>query len=94
MTHLTDVQANGNIYADKEKRILLRWGSYPPIVRNGKAQIALSLANPAGYSVWALETTGRRLEKMPCSVEGGKLVFTADVKGPNGARMLYEIVSE
>ena len=31
---------------------------------------------------------------MPCSVEGGKLVFTADVKGPNGARMLYEIVSE
>ena len=94
VTHLTDVQANGNIYADKEKRILLRWGSYPPIVRNGKAQIALSLANPAGYSVWALETTGRRLEKMPCSVEGGKLVFTADVKGPNGARMLYEIVSE
>ncbi len=94
VTHLTDVQADGNVYADKEKRTLLKWGSYPPIVRAGKAQISLALANPAGYTVWALESTGRRLEKMPCAVKDGKLTFTADVKGPNGARMLYEIVAE
>ncbi len=94
VTHLTDVQADGNVYADKEKRTLLKWGSYPPIVRAGKAKVSLALSNPAAFTVWALESTGRRLEKMPASVVDGKLTFTADVKGPNGARMLYEIVAE
>ncbi|MGN0847846.1 MAG: hypothetical protein ACI4RA_10750 [Kiritimatiellia bacterium] len=94
VTHLTDVQANGNVYADKEKRTLLRWGTYPPVVRSGAARVSLALADPSAYAVWALETTGRRLEKMPCSVDGGRLVFTAAVKGPNGARMLYEVVRE
>ena len=36
VTHLTDVQADGNVYADREKRTLLKWGSYPPVVRNGR----------------------------------------------------------
>ena len=94
VTHLTDVQADGNVYADKAKTILLRWGSYPPMVRNGRARVTLALANPGAFTVWALETTGKRLEKMPCAVENGNLVFTADVKGPNGARMLYEVVAE
>ena len=31
---------------------------------------------------------------MPASVEDGRLVFTADVKGPAGARMLYEVAAE
>ncbi len=91
VTHLTDVQANGNVYADPEKRTLLKWGHYPPVVHNGRARVELALDHPEAFTVWALETTGRRLEKMPSRVEGGKLVFTADVKGPNGARMLYEL---
>ncbi len=94
VTHLTDVQADGNVYADKEKRTLLKWGSYPPIVRAGKACISLAVANPSALSVWALETTGKRLEKIPCAVKDGKLMFTAEVKGPHGARMLYEIAAE
>ena len=94
VTHLTDVQADGNVYADAEKRTLLKWGAYPPVVRRGRARVALAVENPAALSVWALETTGRRLEKMPSSVEGGRLVFTADVKGPAGARMLYEVAAE
>ncbi len=94
VTHLTDVQANGNVYAEPEKRTLLKWGAYPPIVHNGTARTALALANPGAYTVWALETTGRRLEKIPSAVQDGRLVFTADVKGPHGARMLYEVVAE
>ena len=94
VTHLTDVQANGNVYAEPEKRTLLKWGAYPPIVHNGTARTTLALANPGAYTVWALETTGRRLEKIPSAVQEGKLVFTADVKGPHGARMLYEVVAE
>ena len=94
VTHLTDVQANGNVYADSEKRVLLKWGSYPPVVRNGRAKVELAVAKPRAFAVWALETTGRRLEKIPSQVVDGKLVFTVDVKGPNGARMLYELARE
>ena len=92
VTHLTDVQADGNVYADRNKRILLKWGSYPPVVRAGQAKVSLALNAPASYAVWALDTTGRRLAKVPAAVTDGRLVFTADVKGSAGAQMLYEIV--
>jgi hypothetical protein len=92
VTHLTDVQADGNIYADKAKTTLLKWGSYPPVVRNGSAAVTLALADPGAYEVWGLATTGKRLEKIPATVRDGKLAFTATVKAADGARMLYEIV--
>ena len=92
VTHLTDVQADGNVYANEEKTVLLKWGRKRSIVRNGEARVSLALAEPEKCEVWALETTGRRLERIPVHVEGGRLVFTAAVKGPNGARMLYEVV--
>lgn len=91
VTHLTDVQGNGNVYAEKAKKILLKWGSYPPVVRNGQARLELACARPERMSVWALATTGERVERVPCEVRGGRLVFTASVKGAEGARMLYEI---
>ena len=94
VTHLTDVQANGNIYADKAKTTLLKWGACPPVVRNGSAAVTLALANPDAYEVWGLATTGKRLEKLPAAVRDGKLAFTATVKAANGARMLYEVVAK
>ena len=94
VSHLTDVQANGNTFAERGRNTLLKWGTFPPVVRAGKALVVLALDKPADYTVWSLATNGKRLEKMPSEVKGGFLVFTADVKGPNGARMLYEVVAE
>ena len=92
VSHLTDVQGDGNIYADKAKTTLLKWGAYPPVVRSGSAAVTLALADPGAYEVWGLATTGKRLEKIPATVRDGKLAFTATVKGSAGARMLYEVV--
>ena len=91
LTHLTDVQGEGTKFADPEKTILLRFGK-GSLVRNGTAQIALALAEPGAYTVYELETSGKRLGTVPAEVKGGKLSFTASVDGPHGARMLYEIV--
>ena len=91
VTHLTDVQGDGNVYAEKTKTTLLEWGSHPPLVRNGTAAVTLALANPGDYEVWGLATTGKRLEKVPAAVRDGKLAFTAAVNAAGGARMLYEI---
>ena len=90
LTHLTDVQGEGAKFADPEKTILLKFGK-GSLVRNGTAQIALALADPGAYTVYELETSGRRLGTVPAEVRDGKLSFTASVDGPHGARMLYEI---
>ena len=62
------------------------------LARNGQARILLALENAADYTVWALETDGRRIEKVPVEVRNGRLFFTAKVKGESGARMLYEVI--
>ena len=90
VTHLTDVQGEGTKFADPEKTILLRFGR-GSLVRNGTAQVKLALAEPAAYTVYELETSGKRLGTVPAEVKDGKLCFMAAVDGPHGARMLYEV---
>ena len=90
LTHLTDVQGEGAKFSDDSMKILLKWGSRP-VVRNGIAEIELAVDRPEAFSVWEIATSGRRLGKITATVSDGRLVFTAGVKGPNGARMLYEI---
>ena len=92
LTHLTDVQGDGSEYSDMSRTMLLKWGTYPPIMRNGTANIALAIDKPEACEVWGLDMSGKRLERIPAAVRNGKLSFTASVKGLNGARMYYEIV--
>ena len=90
LTHITDVQGEDAKFADSERKILLRFG-HGSLVRNGSAKVALALAEPAAYEVYELETGGKRVREIPVEVRDAKLVFTATVEGPDGARMLYEI---
>ncbi len=94
VSHLTDVQSDGITYLDRQMKVCLRFGGYPPIVRNGRAKVALALERAGDCEVWALETSGRRAEKLASEVRDGRLCFTADVNGAGGARMLYEVVAK
>ena len=49
---------------------------------------------PGAYTVYELETSGKRLGTVPAEVKDGKLSFTASVDGPYGARMLHEVVKK
>ena len=92
VTHLTDVQANGNVFADATKTVLLKWGKAPPVARAGRADIRLSHAEPSSLKVWALDTTGVRVAEVPSRAEGGQLVFTAEIKAPK-ACLNYEVAA-
>ena len=94
VSHLTDAQAEGNVYADKAKTTLLKWGRKGTVVRNGKASVSLALEDAAAYEVWGLDTTGRRMERIPSQVIDGRLEFVADVDAKGGARMLYEVFAK
>ena len=66
----------------------------PYLVRNGEAEISINLDNPSAYKIWAISTGGRRLENIDAKVAGKTLTFIARVKGPDGARMQYEIATK
>ncbi len=99
--HLTDSLGTGTRFVratnDKDnvpRVIVLNWGDFkkPILVKDGEAAIDLALEKPDEYEVYALATSGKRLEKVPSSAAGGKLRFTARVKGPDGkARLAYEV---
>lgn len=92
--HLTDVQADGNVYADQKRQILLKWGSAPSIMRAGSARVSLALSEPTRYKVWSIGTDGARRESIPVQVKNGRLCFTASVKGASTARFAYEVAIE
>ena len=72
--------------------MLLAWGKLPHLVHAGTATVRLSLTSADQYKVYSLSTSGRRTGEVPAKIEGGDLTFTCDVKGPEGARMMYEVV--
>ena len=93
VTHVTDVQGEGAKYTDEAMTTTLRWGKCP-VMRNGEVKVAVKIDDPSRYAVYELATTGRRMGAVETKERNGYLVFTASVAGANGARMLYEIVSE
>ena len=91
VSHLTDLANDGDTYEDESRKILLRWGKPPHIVRAGVARLALALGE-GSFRVHALDTSGKRVRKVPCNVAKGRLRFTADVAAdPENATFLYEV---
>ena len=91
LTHVTDVQDTGTVYADRTKQVLLKWGKLPHLMRVGRAEISLALGGAA--QVFALAADGSRRGEIAAETRDGKLVFTADTaRDPANATYLYEIV--
>ena len=94
VVHVTDVQANGNVYADDTRRLWLKKGEGKrplSLAAAGSAEVRLRLEGATDYEVWALDTSGSRVGKISKRVSNGELVFTAEIKHPV-ARFQYELV--
>ncbi|NMA48000.1 MAG: hypothetical protein GX945_15710 [Lentisphaerae bacterium] len=94
LSHLTDLQNEGARFMEKARKTTLGWGKAQHLVRNGRAKVALRLAEPAKATVWQIDLSGKRLAKLPSSVVDGALSIDLAVKGDFGAQMLYEISVE
>jgi hypothetical protein len=91
VTHLTDLQNSGARFAESARRTLLDWGGLPHLMAKGSARVVIACKEAAGLKVWALSTSGKRLEEVPAKADAQGLSFTVDSAGPDGARLLYEI---
>ena len=58
VTHLTDLQNTGIRYGERSRKTLLEWGKLPHLVRAGRAEVRLQIADPSQLHVWALSTSG------------------------------------
>lgn len=91
--HLTNLQAEGSEFADGTFQAQLKQGENP-VVADGEVGMTLRLDDPERYRVWALDTSGRRLDEIPVSVKNGRIGFSVGVRGPDGkARLYYEVVA-
>lgn len=89
-------------YADKGLTILLSSGKSPHIMRNGCAEISLTLEadsacvnSGVAATVYRLSSSGKRLAEVPATWDPatGSLSFTARTDwDPAAATYLYEIV--
>lgn len=92
LTHLTDLQNTGTTYAESARQTLMDWGKLPHLVRHGTAMVRIAVEQPQKWTVYSLSTSGRRIDELPHDVDGDAIVVRCDINGPEGARMLYELV--
>ena len=98
LSHVTDAKNTGARFDDPDCRIWLEYGTTPPLVRCGAAEIELKLAadanGKAAVTVWRLSSTGHRIAEVPSTFDPatGTLRFTARTDyDPGAATMCYEI---
>ena len=92
---LGDVQFDGIEYTDATRTVIQKKGDYGrPLVRDMKIPVSLELDPQAAYTVYALDTAGRRIGTLPVSgASRPALCFTAATRGPDGRGVLnWEIV--
>lgn|GEM_PF-6644993 len=68
------------------------WGSDKKLLRAGQAGIILNNGN--SLKVWALSSSGRRLEQIPATFENGQLKVSLKHKLTNGSAMYWEFAEK
>lgn len=95
LTHLTEMQTEGTLFADSHGDLMMRRGTGPLLVRDGSATIELAVEKASTFKVFALGTDGTRSSaRIPTEVKDGVLTFVAKVRGNKNAQYLYEITRE
>lgn len=95
LCHLTDLQNTGAMFGERERRTLYSWGKLPHLVQAGAATVRIRVQQPERAVVYAINTSGKRLERVATRVERGELVVPLNTAGPDGkARLAYELVTE
>lgn len=96
LTHLTDLQNEHSRFADDRLQILVGWGDLPHLVRRGEVELSLQLPAPDHWQLWALSTSGRRLQRLGLQVAAGRLTATIGTASApeHGAILTYELVRQ
>lgn len=95
LAHLTDVQNSGATFTGIERKELTSWGTLPHLVRNGTADVILSLPNAKYFKVYQLDLGGKRIATLSTTRTTSTLRFKASTRQSSSGTgvIYYEIVS-
>lgn len=88
----TDALNKNMKFESDERTTLITWGEVPTLLRVGKAAIALK--NPNAMKLYALATSGRRIEEVPVKRANGEISFTLMHASKDGGVFNWELVAE
>ncbi len=93
LLHLTDSQAS-KLKFNSDKMVQMdKWGTTPFLAARGEAEIELAAAPGAEYTLYTVDTAGKRLAEVPLKrTAAGALQFPAKVFTPEGPVFAYELV--
>jgi len=92
-THVADVQDEGTVYADATKKVLLKWGRLPHLMRRSAVEVTLKFVDTKPCKIYALSADGTRRAKVKVVQNGGEVSFVANTaRDPAEATCHYEIL--
>ena len=92
LLHLTDSAATKQRYSDQDHRCLESWGTLPFLAARGEAEVTLFSQSGRVYRLFAVDTSGKRLEEVPLkSLPDGSLTASLNVFRKTGSVFAYEL---
>jgi hypothetical protein len=93
LLHLTDTQASKAKFNSPKMTLLISWGVTPFLAARGEAKITVAL-DPSKYTLYAVNTAGKRLAEVKFDSKGGKISFNASVFNKFGQVFAYELAAK
>ena len=92
--HLTDSQSNKSKFTTPAMTQMEQFGELPILARRGEADVTLRTPAEGEYTLYSIDSAGKRLAKIPLARgrESGTLFFTAKVFTEQGPVFAYELV--
>lgn len=90
--HLSDVQMTNTEYSDKTHCRITSLGKLPHLVRASEAVIKIKHDAFDSIQIWSVESSGKRIEKIPVKVADNIIIFKAKTVGYSVTTMSYEII--
>ena len=94
---VSDVQGDGTRFSDATRKEITAWGR-GFLAKNATVAVTLRTddsANPGAFTVYRLDTAGRRIARETATLRGGALEVTLATQSPDGSATIYwEIVRE
>ena len=91
LMHLSDVTNTNMKFADQHRRVLENWGQLPLLVERSTATLTITLKHPNQVTVYTVDLSGQRIEKMVSAVKGNQLILKVDTASSANGVMAYEL---
>lgn len=94
LLHLTNALPNKMKFASKDMNRLESWGNTPFLAERGKAKVIFHPESGTDYSLFAVNSTGKRIKNIPLQKNNGKFTATLNVFLKKDSVFAYELVKK